>query len=582
MGAVTEATEVRDKEYKEYAGERTESEQCTGALEAAINVLNGAGTKTGFLQSKEAELYSVVAGVRSALGQKNVPQMREQDMELLRHFVQQPGDFVHGRSMSAAQVGNNPFGDYAPQSTQIQGILKGMYDAFTSDLEKSNAEEADSQKSFEELMATKKKEMDTLASTLAKQETDKADKEKTLAESETLLDDTTTTLAADEAFFADTKDACEVKAKEWSVRTRLRTEELAGIQQAIKILTSKEALKTFKESSETFLQVASVHTSRAAEARSHAYNRLRTMAAQMKSRSLAKIAVEVNAGGHFDKVIAMIDEMMGVLRKEEQDDISQKDRCENDMNGNSNELEDLTNEIAKTKQAIKRMSNTRSDIMSEIKKVKDDIADTKKSMADLLKMRNQESEDFVKALKEDTDAKALIEAAIGALAKFYKNNKISLVQKRGPSYTEDPDKAPETSWSGSDYGGRQSENTGIVAILEMLAEDLAKEIADGRADDAAAQEKYLKQNGALTDTLEAQEATKVSLEQEKADLEGKMDDAGEHLSAKSADKKGESKTAGALADACDWIKQEFGNRRAARKAEMDGLVEAKSFLSGSI
>jgi len=68
--AVTEATEVRDKEYKEYAGERTESEQCTGALEAAIGVLNGAGTKTGFLQSKEAELYSVVAGVRTALGQK--------------------------------------------------------------------------------------------------------------------------------------------------------------------------------------------------------------------------------------------------------------------------------------------------------------------------------------------------------------------------------------------------------------------------------------------------------------------------------------------------------------------------------
>ena len=57
--------------------------------------------------------------------------------------------------MSAAQVGQNPFGDYAPKSTMIQGILKGMYDAFTADIEKDNAEEAEKQKSFEELMATK-------------------------------------------------------------------------------------------------------------------------------------------------------------------------------------------------------------------------------------------------------------------------------------------------------------------------------------------------------------------------------------------------------------------------------------------
>merc|ERR1719446_2018619 len=43
--AVKEATEVRDKEHKEYAAERAEPEQCIGALEAATKVLTGAGTK---------------------------------------------------------------------------------------------------------------------------------------------------------------------------------------------------------------------------------------------------------------------------------------------------------------------------------------------------------------------------------------------------------------------------------------------------------------------------------------------------------------------------------------------------------
>ena len=52
-------------------------------------------------------------------------------------------------------------------------------------------------------------------------------------------------LEADEKFFEDTKQACQTKATEWSVRTRLRTEELNGMQVAIKILSSPDAKKTF-------------------------------------------------------------------------------------------------------------------------------------------------------------------------------------------------------------------------------------------------------------------------------------------------------------------------------------------------
>merc|ERR1719352_2221060 len=120
--------------------------------------------------------------------------------------------------MSATQIANNPFGDYAPQSSKIQAILKGMYDSFTTELEKSNAQEAEQQKGFEALMATKKAELETLEATLEKQTLDEADKKKEVADSKTLLDDTTTQLAADEAFFSITKLACKAKAAEWVER----------------------------------------------------------------------------------------------------------------------------------------------------------------------------------------------------------------------------------------------------------------------------------------------------------------------------------------------------------------------------
>merc|ERR1719316_900428 len=146
-------------------------------------------------------------------------------------------DFLHS-GMSATQVGKkglgdygNPFGDYAPQSTQIQGILKGMYDAFTADLEKDNADEAEKQKSFEALIETKKTELATLEATLEKQELDAAEATKLLADSKETLDDTKEQLEADETFFADSKQSCQTKAAQWAQRTRLRTEELSGMAQ---------------------------------------------------------------------------------------------------------------------------------------------------------------------------------------------------------------------------------------------------------------------------------------------------------------------------------------------------------------
>merc|ERR1719230_1107849 len=536
--AVKDATGVRNKENKEYAGERTESEQCIGALEAAIKVLTGAGTKkAGFLETlHEAQLLSVVAGVKTALKHKVSRSFSDNDMQIMNHFVTKPEDFVGHKAMSAAQIGQNPFGDYAPQSTQIQGILQGMYDAMTADLEKDNAEEAEAEKSFQELMATKKQERETLEATLQRQETDSAAKSKRLSESEVLRDDTAAQLEADENFFDNTKEACQTKATQWSVRTRLRTEELNGMQVAIKILS--DGSKTFKASTSTFVQIASVEHS---SDRAKAYNQLKVLATQLRSRSVAKIAVEVKSGGHFDKVIAMIDEMIATLRKEEADDIAHRDRCENQQNANKNEMADLKEKIKKTKNALKRMGNTEDGLKKEIDGLKNEIKATKKDMAELLKLRNKEEADFKQALKDDMDAADLLRQAIAALSSFYKRNKMDVPQliQKAPEYAKDQDKAPDAGFADSNYGGRKSESGGIIAILEMLVEDTEKEIAEGRTDDADAQDKYLKQNGALQDTLDSQEETKATTETELGDLEEKMSNYEKFKNERTADKDAE-------------------------------------------
>merc|ERR1719181_2465811 len=103
--------------------------------------------------------------------------MSDEDLEVVNHFVQKPVDFMggHHNALSAAQVSQTPFGDYAPKSGQIQGILKSLHDAFVESLKKANSDETEAVKSHDELMATKKREFETLTLSLEKHTGDNAE-----------------------------------------------------------------------------------------------------------------------------------------------------------------------------------------------------------------------------------------------------------------------------------------------------------------------------------------------------------------------------------------------------------------------
>merc|ERR1719456_913208 len=117
-------------------------------------------------------------------------------------------------------------------------------------------------------------------------------------------------------------------------------------------------------------------------------------------------------------------------------------------------------------------------------------------------------------------------------------------------------------------------------ILSMLVEDTEKEMAEGRADNADAQEKYMKQNGALQETLDDQEESKANREEEKADLEKKITAFNKFKKEKQGDQSAEQDTQSSIGTDCAWVSTHFETRRTKRKAEMDGLVEAKGFLAG--
>jgi len=551
-------------------------------LEAAIKVLTGAGAgKKGFLEVfQEAQVMSVVSGVRKVVSRPSIEEtLSSQDLEVVKQFIQHPENFMgHSSTVSAMQIANNPFGDYAPQSTQIQGILKGMYDGFTASLEKANVEEAEQQKAFEELMATKKKELETLQLTLEKEELDEAEKTKKLADSRVDLDDTKAQLKADEEFFATTKEGCKVKSQEWSERSRLRTEEMQGITQAIELLNNKISRTVFKNATTTFLQISS--KSRDV---SKALAKLRALAHETSDLKVAKLAMRVKSGGHFDDVIASIDAMIEVLRKEGKADIEHRDRCQGAENKNGNDMEDLNHDIDKAGKSIERMEDKMKTLEGEIDTLKIEIGETKDEMDKQLDLRNNEVALFRQALKDDADGVQILTEVIAALKKFYKKNKIPLElrqKKDEPEYTNDPDKAPETIWEGANYGGRKDETTGIVAILGMLREDLENEMKIGRQEDDENQAEYEKGRAAAQEMLDAQTAKKIEKEGQLAELKEKKLDTEKFKGQKEGDLDAEGDLQKSLMSDCSWVKSHFKSRAEKRQKEIDGLQEAKGYLAG--
>merc|ERR1719473_1847560 len=84
-------------------------------------------------------------------------------------------------------------------------------------------------------------------------------------------------------------------------------------------------------------------------------------------------------------------------------------------------------------------------------------------------------------------------SARDVLANFYKDNKLVFAQKatqpvEGMAAGEAPPPPPPT-WEGG-YGGKTGESQGIVAIMEMVHEDITKDRADAKADEDAAQEEF--------------------------------------------------------------------------------------------
>merc|ERR1719486_1006552 len=194
---------------------------------------------------------------------------------------------------------------YAPASGEIVGILKQLKDEMEKDLAEMIAQEEAAIKSYEELMAAKKKEVETLTKAIEEKLVRVGELGVQIAEMKNDLEDTQETLAEDTKYLADLGKTCASKTKEWEARCKSRSEELLALADTIKILNDDDALELFKKTlpSASFLQIQVTQSQLKAKALQMIKN------VHRKSVSLDFIALALRGKKvGFEKVIKLMDE----------------------------------------------------------------------------------------------------------------------------------------------------------------------------------------------------------------------------------------------------------------------------------
>merc|ERR1712087_342765 len=206
------------------------------------------------------------------------------------------------------------------------------------------------------------------------------------------LGDTQATLAADKKFLAELEKSCSTKTAEWEERSKTRAEELVALADTIKVLNDDDALELFKKTlpgasaSASFVQVSSSATVVRSRALA-AINRAHSSANAQDRPGLDFLALALSGQkslqkGGFDKVIAMVDKMVAVLKQEQQDDDSKKEYCGIQLDQNDDKKKALSRSIDDTENSIATASEAISALKDEIKALEAGIRELDKSVAE--------------------------------------------------------------------------------------------------------------------------------------------------------------------------------------------------------
>lgn len=593
-GDIEVATQLREKEAKDYDVAKTEMEQAIDALEKAIEVLNTATrnhTKGSLLDMKVGLGEGNAARAKEAIALNHAVELGEKvltkgDSIFLSRLL--TGEVPERASWKKLNRKATFKMDYKARSFKIQGVLSDLLKTFSADLADATKKEEKAIELFNELMGTKGQEKSDAQEALFKMDEEGGARQLSMGEATTEKEALEGQISADEGYIGQVEQALSDKKAEWKTRKALRADELAAVSKAISILRADDARDVIKRSYESQgLFFVQEHSHSQVEKRvQNAAEALRS-AARMSRDSRLQTVVSTMLNGHFDEVIGAIDSMISTLASEETTDLQNKETCESNRKEDTRtaiklarEMDDLTDKITSLRAKI-------AETAAEIQEKQDRVEEIAKEVEEITEQRGKEHQEFLRAKQDDEEAAGLVLSAKTTLSTFYTENGLMggefLQGKKGKqpfkSVAGEAPPPPPKTWE-APYGGKTEESTGILAIMDMIHDDMVKDKNKAIADEADAVALFEKTTNRLGNESSALTIAIGEMNGAKSEMEGDVVNAITPRGTKSGELATEMQAIAAANPGCDFLTVNFPIRSKNRQIEMDGLEKAKAILKG--
>eukprot|EP00397_Hematodinium_sp_SG-2012_P009636 GEMP01009727.1.p1 GENE.GEMP01009727.1~~GEMP01009727.1.p1 ORF type:complete len:668 (+),score=206.70 GEMP01009727.1:128-2131(+) len=557
VSTVQQATKLRAKERADYEQESGETGRNIDALRKAVQAItNGMGST--FLQAEGAQMLRKVV--------MSVSRISDVDRRIVTDFL-------------SGTVG------YGPRSGEINGILKQLADDMEKDLGVIVQKEDEAKVAFAELKSAKDKE---IAATTAAIET-KTQRNGELAvkivETKDDLTDSQQSLSEDQKFQVNLRRTCDTKEKDWAARQAVRRDEVAAIHETIKILNDDDALDLFKKTLPSpRVGAALVQMTNHQIREQRALRVLKQTTDTYRNAIVDFIAFSLKGKNvDFGKVIAMVDDMVKLLKQEQVDDDAHKDYCAKEFDTTEDKENQTRREIDSLRHEKEVAEGESKNLKAAISTLQEGIQQLDKQVTEATESRKKEHQEYVVSLADNNAALELLKFAKERLNKFYNPKLSQHGEKQGTSFLQRsrraaPGPPPEVF---DEYKKKGSDSTGVIAMIDMLANDLKKDIQEAEHDEKDAQEEYeeIMADSAAKRAMDSKAITNKQLALAQADEQVERAAAGFKQESQALESVREY--AANLHRSCDFLVDNYAFRKAARAEERDSLNKAKSVLHGA-
>lgn len=553
------ATEIRQKEKKDFEAEQKELVDTVDSLERAIMILERE-LKGGASLLQLNTASNLVQSLRVLVEATGIS---SQDKSTLTALIQS--------QQAARQDSEDDMGDTgAPDPAAYESKSGGIVDTLNDLLDKAESELAEARKKEKKLQFNYDmlKQQLTDSANFATKEMDKSKKRKAEAEevkatAEGDLATTSKDLAEDITMLSGIHHDCMSKATDFEVETASRAEELKALATAKKIIQEAVGGALNQES---FLQLsakrATVHMRDSSSLR--AVTVIKNLARKLGSSALAQLArrmyamVQMNdrAGDDpFAKVKGLITEMVEKLMKEAEAEAAKHEYCEKEMGETKKKKAEMEDEIADMTAKIDQMLAEAKKLKEEVATLSAELADLAKSQAEMDKVREEEHAEFVKNKDEMDKGIEGIKLALKVLREYYAKK----------------DKGHESADGAA---------SGIIGLLEVAESDMSKGLEEMISAEEQAATEY-------EQTTKENEISKATKEQDVKYKSKESKGLSKAAAEATADREGVQEELDAVLEYFAKIKEEciakpdpYEERKKRREAEIAGLKDALAILEG--